>query len=56
MSIFRFLLFQMARTQNIIPTAPGGMRKKSMRNEEQVRQRPVTALSLLVSGQMQITL
>ena len=54
MNIFRFLSFPMAQTQNIILTALDGMRRRNMRSGEQVRPRPVTALSLPASGQMQI--
>ncbi len=55
MNIFRFLSFPMVQTQSIIPTALEGMRKRNMRNGEQVRPRPVTVLSLPASGQMPIT-
>ena len=55
MNTFRFLSFPMVQIQSIILTAPDGMRKRSMRNGEQVRQRPVTVLNLPASGQMPIT-
>ena len=55
MSISRFLLYPMEQIQSIIPTAPDGMQKRNMRSVEQVRLRPVTALSLPASGQMPIT-
>lgn len=45
MSTFRSLSFPMARTQNTILTVPEGMRKRSMRKEEQVRRRQAIALN-----------
>ena len=42
----------MVQIQSIIPIVPDGMQKRNMKRGEQVRLRPVIALSLPVFGQM----